>query len=375
MLIRYLQQALLIRCATTAILRLDPAGTTFTSAHLSLARCALSSRQHREVLPLLDKEMTSLPSRSGSQLEGASLVSEACPSSVYITQRAGFSEKLKIEEVQEYFVLGALIFIGVNNWGRAKLFLEHVLSTPTSNIATGYMTEAYRKWLLINLFDVGHISRVPGTISQNAVKQIRGISKPYIALVDAFTEENHSKLLAEVIAGTRIWAQDGNTGLVQRTLSDHRRRSVMRLGQVYVAVPIKTVTQRLHMSESSTKKYLEELVDSEKIHASVERSADGSVVLRFSQDSANDASAASEMQLRAQLIARTKRLKTLTESVTQADEALSKTVLYLEHEKTKRHQADRQNNAREDAEMVDPPGHQVSDEELMEEAGDNLRPW
>lgn len=302
-----------------------------------------------------------------------SLVSQRCHPCVYISQKAGFTEKLKLEDIQEYFVLGALVYVSLSRWDRALLFLEYVLSTPASNAATGYMVEAYRKWTLINLVSTGHLPRMPSTVTQNSLKQIQGVSKPYQALVDAFTKDNYAKLLAEVITGTQLWAQDGNVGLVQRMLAEYRRRSVLKLGSVFTAVPLNVVAERLRISQSSAEKYLTDLVSSGKIHAQLDRPNNNALVLRFLEDLTNSAPGISEVELRDMLVKRTNRLRHLADAIRQADEALSRMPSYLDHEKQRRSQMERQNNAKEDADMIDIAGQQASDdEELMAEAGDKF---
>ena len=50
-----------------------------------------------------------------------------------------------------------MIYMGLQNWERALLFLEIVVVAPQSNATSMIMVEAYKKWLLVGLLFKGEV--------------------------------------------------------------------------------------------------------------------------------------------------------------------------------------------------------------------------
>ena len=141
-----------------AVLRMDPSGATFTSTHLLYIRLCLEARALQEALPILDKPILSFPSQKTKNIEEHPLCASHSISSGYITQESGISTAVVVEVVYEYYLLGAMVYVGLRQWRKALTCLEHILVAPTQNMATGPMLEAYRKWVLIALLVDGKAS-------------------------------------------------------------------------------------------------------------------------------------------------------------------------------------------------------------------------
>ena len=148
----------------TAILRLDPTASCFTSTHLLFARLCLQAKAFREALPVLDCDIYHFP----SALEKSSLV-HLCPlpssdhdsSAGYITTSSGLSDRLYYQDHLTYFLYGAMLYLAMKEWNRALLFLEIVIMSPSNSTASMIQVEAYKKWVLVGLLlkgRVGHMS-------------------------------------------------------------------------------------------------------------------------------------------------------------------------------------------------------------------------
>lgn len=137
------------------MLRVDPSAGTFTTQHTHFLRFCLDGRDLRAALPILDKDIHSFP--ADAPPDDLYLCSDHYVSNTYITLNSGFTNKITVQTVMEYYLLGATIYIGLRNWSRALLFLEHVLCMPTHNAASLYMVEAYRKWTLVGLLVDGSV--------------------------------------------------------------------------------------------------------------------------------------------------------------------------------------------------------------------------
>lgn len=194
-----------------AMLRLDPSCGTLTTNHLDLVRMAVESTAYDGALPVLDRDVHSLPQKSGPP--DTFPCSDHGLSSSFITIDASLTEKLERNEVLEYYLLCAMVYIGVQDFGRAKFYLEHVLSTPTSQpgTVTGMMLEAYKKWVLVSLLVRGKTSGLPNTTNQNAVKTLRSLAKPYESIAEAFKNHDRRRLQAEVDEAQKMLTDVGNT--------------------------------------------------------------------------------------------------------------------------------------------------------------------
>ena len=154
------QSLMAIEPVRTAMLRLDPSTSTFTSTHLVLVRQCLKTRAYDLALSILDNNIFHFP--TPSEKDKGTYLPLPCArhmtSSTYITTGSGLSEKLNYRDHLMYFLYGAMIYLGLKRWDRASLFLEMVMTTPTSNTASMIQVEAYKKWILVNLLLHGHVS-------------------------------------------------------------------------------------------------------------------------------------------------------------------------------------------------------------------------
>lgn len=146
----------------TAILRLDPSSSCFTSNHLLFTRLCLECREYHAALPVLDKDIFHLPSSSlteSLQVNPPFLCSSHEFSSSFITSTSHLSENLDHTHHLRYFLFGAMIYTKLRNWTRALHFLEVVITCPTANTASMIQVEAFKKWILVNLLANGQVHK------------------------------------------------------------------------------------------------------------------------------------------------------------------------------------------------------------------------
>jgi len=191
-----------------AILRLDPTSSTFTSSHLLFLRACVESGLYRLALPILDRDIYSLPSDPVKGIDELPLCADGQLSCTYITKASGITEELKLHHVQEYYMLGAQVYTGLRNYDRARLFLELALSVPTRDNALNiYMVEAYKKLVLIGLLCQGRPYKVSGLVDQAPLKNIQSLSKPYEALAEAFRNRDVQRFHAEQDTAGSLWRE------------------------------------------------------------------------------------------------------------------------------------------------------------------------
>ncbi len=146
--------------------RLDPTTGTFTSTHLTFIQLCMETRSYAAAEPILDNYIHTLPSKLPSVvregLEYSVPCADVASSGEYIHQHSGHSDKITLVDVQEYYVLGAMAYLGLRHFKKAQQFLEHVLIVPANNVANGLMLEAYKKWILVNCLVDGAVCRMRG---------------------------------------------------------------------------------------------------------------------------------------------------------------------------------------------------------------------
>ncbi|EQL31954.1 COP9 subunit 3, variant [Blastomyces dermatitidis ER-3] len=236
----------------TAILRLDPSSSTFTSSHTTFVRLCLQSRSYLNALDILDKPICHFPTTSDKQFIKRSqllLCQQHESSTSFITAASGLPGKINHRSYLEYFLYGAMVYMGLKKWDDAIHFLEIVISAPTTNSVSIIMVEAYKKWVLVCLIEKGKPLPMPKTVTPFTAKAYRSLAKPYEALADIFKSGNVSRLLAEIAAGEAVWlnlraslihASDSSTPTVLRFTS-----STANLGHLLeVKFSADLVTQR-----------------------------------------------------------------------------------------------------------------------------------
>lgn len=141
--------------------RLDPTTGTFTSVHVSFIHLCLETRSYAAAEPILDNYIHTLPAKIPSAvregLEYSVPCADVASSGEYIHQNSGHTDRVGLADIQEYYVLGAMAYLGLRQFKKAKHFVEHVLVVPSANTANGLMLEAYKKWVLLSCLVGGKV--------------------------------------------------------------------------------------------------------------------------------------------------------------------------------------------------------------------------
>lgn len=311
----------------TAILRMDPTGATYTSNHLLFTQVCLSLGLPRQALPLLDNDIYCLPADPTRGIDEQLLCADHELSCGYITTTSGISDKITVAEIQEYYLLGAFVYIGVRNYERARLFLEMVLSVPTTNSAVNpYMIEAYKKLQILGLLAQGSPFPSSHLMDQSTAKTIQSLSKPYDALVEAFKNRDLQKFHAELDVADKTWEKDGNLGIVTEAAEALRRFRVIDLASTYAALPVDRVATHLSLSPEATLQLLNNMIALGHVQASISTSDGGASILRFRAQQKHAVDATEEA-----VAAQVKKIEALSAFVKEADRRLALTKEYVDY--------------------------------------------
>jgi len=280
----------------------------------------------RQALPLLDNDIYCLPADPTRGIDERLLCADHELSCGYITTTSGITDKITVAEIQEYYLLGAFVYIGVRNYERARLFLEMVLSVPTTNSAVNpYMVEAYKKLQILGLLAQGNPFPSSHLMDQASAKVIQSLSKPYDALVEAFKNRDLQKFHAEIDVADKVWEKDGNLGIVTEAAEALRRFRVIDLASTYAALPVDRVATHLSLSPQATLQLLNNMITLGHVQASIS-SSDGASILRFQAQQKHVADATEEA-----VAAQVKKIEALSAFVKEADRRLALTKEYMDY--------------------------------------------
>lgn len=313
---------------STAMLRLDPSGGTFTSNHLRLVRSSLELASPSQALPILDKDIYAFPQKPPKNVPDELINEESDFSNNFIIENSGFAGKIKLEHVLEYYLLGAHVYIGVRNYSRARLFLEYLLLTPSpAHACSAFQMEAYKKWILLGLLTEGRRFPLPRTNDQQVLKSIRATSKAYEALAEDFEKRDYRKFGAEASLGFEVWQDDGNMRLVKEVGDALFRFRVIDLQKTYAALPVSRVATLLNLP-GDAQQTLSDMIRAGQLNASITPSSIGDAVLRFHPTSSTASSSQNDS-----LEAQTKRIENLVAFIKEADHRLRLSNEYVTYER------------------------------------------
>jgi COP9 signalosome complex subunit 3 len=214
------------------------------------------------------------------------LCSETDSSAIYLNPDFGLTQKLSSRDYLEYHLYGAMIYMGLKQWENAMSFLEIVLLAPTSTATSVIMVEAYKKWVLVGLLMNGRAPSLPHGANNNVLRNIRALARPYDCLVEAFASSSLVRVKGDLEEGQSFWLNDCNFGLVLQVYDAFRKFSVLRLANIYAALPLTEVARRTSPDASDlveTASYVASLIASGDLKASLNGSPDppAPATLRF----------------------------------------------------------------------------------------------
>jgi COP9 signalosome complex subunit 3 len=252
-------------------------------------RLCLHGKAFQDALPILERPIYHIPAnvdKSTAARATKYLCSPLESSLVYLNPDYGLTQKLNSRDYLEYHLYGAMIYMSLKQWEKAMSFLEIVLSTPAATTTSAIMVEAYKKWVLVGLLLNGKAPLIPKGANKNVIRNIRALARPYDCLVEAFTSAKLVRLKGEVEEGQSFWLGDCNFGLVVQVYDAFRKFAVLRLANIYAALPLTEVARRTSPDSSDlveAASYISTLIAAGDLKATLTQSQDPAVpaTLRF----------------------------------------------------------------------------------------------
>lgn len=358
------------------ILRLDPTSSTLSMTHYQYLQLCMAARAYAEAISILDRPIYHIPTQESTKTLEKRLGKYRCSigesSLPTFSPQTGLAGKITSRIYLEYFLLGAICYIGTEQWTKAKTFLEVVLVHPTvGNAVSLIMVDAYKKWLLVGLLIDGKGSSSPKAMSGNAGKYMRALAKPYDCVVDAFRSHKEERLRGEIQEGLEEWNKDGNYGLMREVYTAFRKFEVIRLSKTFAALPVEEVAARTSATPQDAQEtfiYLNILIANGDLQARITPSQKGGLgTVRFSS---SDTSQKTEEDIEKELAVRAFELKSLLKYIADYDHQLEVNKDYLDFllKAKKARDQDKKATANSGSKPIGlPPGPSDMDEDMMDD--------
>ncbi|KAI0885654.1 uncharacterized protein GGS22DRAFT_131988 [Annulohypoxylon maeteangense] len=286
---QYLPPSAAVEALATAILRLDPTGSLLTTSHIILTKLAYSTNIIEPSLPVIDKDIVFFPGMANYG-EPKYLCDLTLPPPAYLSRETGLTGTLKPSLVLEYDLLRGMMYCSERNWTKAFDAFEQVVSFPTREGGTSkIMIDAYKKWVLVSLLSKGKLDEPQSYTGVAASKLYGNLGKPYQAVAILFVTDNVQALKTEVEKNNQLWAEDGNTGLIQEVLAAYQKWRVLGLEQIYSKVSLPEIRQQTTSAETGKvlekdediETLIQNMIISGMLNGVIEKNDDGTSFLTF----------------------------------------------------------------------------------------------
>ncbi|UNI20581.1 hypothetical protein JDV02_006654 [Purpureocillium takamizusanense] len=227
-----------VEVATTALLRIDPDGSTFTPLHHSLAANAFATNAVEPALRLLGADILFFPGMLNSK-DSQPLCDPDVPTPAFMPSATARSGPITSARVLEYGLLCGMAYMERRDWAKARAALERVITHPCKDRgASAIMVAAHKKWLLVGLMHEGKAPSLPAHTPQGAQNAYQLLNKRYISFAALFDTSNSAALKEEFETSQDIWSSDSNAELVAETMTAYPKWQIINLRKVYLRVSI-----------------------------------------------------------------------------------------------------------------------------------------
>ncbi|KAI0019351.1 hypothetical protein F4780DRAFT_747309 [Xylariomycetidae sp. FL0641] len=329
-----------VEALATAILRLDPSGSILTSSHVLLAKLAYQTDNIQRARKVMDKNIVFYPGMAG-QRPPQLLCDMALPPPAYISHQTGLTTVLTSTHVLEYDLLCGMSYCATREWAKARAAFERGLTFPTrEGGCSKIMVEAYKKWVLTSLLAKGRLTDPPSYTGGMANKAFGTLGKHYTAVAALFETDNVEGLRQETENNRNIWAEDGNSGLVQEVLAAYQKWRVLGLQDIYTKISISEIRSQTTSgetgvplpSDADAEMLVQNMIIEGMLSGVLEKNDDGVVFLTFLPSTAHRAAAQlSEQEFAAELARAALRIKQLAPVFAATNARLGASRDYIKH--------------------------------------------
>ncbi|TQV93939.1 COP9 subunit 3 [Cordyceps javanica] len=228
----------------TAILRIDPTGSLFTSTHFLLAKLAVESNIFEPAIVIFDKEITRYPVMSSNReareaRDSRPLCDPHLNPAAYISTATGLTDNFKSGSVLEYNFLRSLAYSSLRDWDKAFAALEQVITHPVKDRGVSkIMSECHKRWILVGLLKSGKVPTLPSYTAVHPTTTYNSLSADYKELASLFVSTRAKDLKEWVEKREGVWHEDGTASLVAEALSAYQKWQIINLRKIFTEISI-----------------------------------------------------------------------------------------------------------------------------------------
>lgn len=306
-----------------------------TPTHINLAKLAYNTDNIEPALIVMDKNIVFYPGMANPK-KPEYLSDMSLPPPAYISENTGLTTGLKSPAILEYDLLRGLMYCSKRNWPKALAAFERLITYPTRDQGVSkIMSEAYKKWVLVNLLCHGKSTSPPTGTGAGANKAYGAIGKLYKELATVFETENATDLKDKANASAKEWLDDGNTGLVREVVSAYQEWQIINLQHIYTKISIAEIRQQTRSAQTGeilakdddVVALIQNMIISGTLKGVVEKNDNGVAFLSFLPAS----TALSEIDFAREIAGSASQLKTLEPVFKATNERLGTSKEYVKH--------------------------------------------
>ncbi|KAI5776631.1 hypothetical protein EDC01DRAFT_681752 [Geopyxis carbonaria] len=207
-----------------AILRSNP--EEFSFLHSLFAQMCLKAKCFRQAITILDIDVVDFPSSKSKDPDFT-----------------GKGTEITYQTVLNYYLYGAILYMGLKNWRRALDFLSYVVVAPGNSCST-IQVEAYKKYVLAGLMLDGKSPALPKYTPSAAMRAYNALGKPYQAFANAFKSSDAHQFRQEIALTADEFKKDGNTGLAAQCINAFRIQKIIALQDTYVTLSVDEIAKK-----------------------------------------------------------------------------------------------------------------------------------
>lgn len=148
----------------------------------------------------------------------------------------------------------------MKNFKQALYFFEVCITTPALAMSH-IMLEAYKKYILVSIIELGKAQSVPKCASQVIGRFMKPLSHAYHDLSTAYATGSSDELRNVALKHQDQFERDKNFGLVKQVASSLYRKNIKRLTKTFLTLSLADVASRVQLSSpAEAEKYIFKMV-------------------------------------------------------------------------------------------------------------------
>ncbi|KAG0056676.1 COP9 signalosome complex subunit 3 [Gryganskiella cystojenkinii] len=249
------QPVVAIRPLATFIQRIQSSPGQLTMLHPLLAKTCLLAQSFKDILPILDSDITDVDPRETN---------------------------INYKDILLHHYYGGMIYAYHKNFERALEFFRLAVSAP-ADVTSAIQIESYKKYVLTSLLHHGKVLPLPKYTATPVVKALKLHCSAYSDFAAAYEKKSNTAIKTELEKIKSQLVKDRTYGLAKQCMEALHRRNIQDLTRTYLTLSIEDITSVIGLgADPEGPKYVEgiivQMIDSGAIFARISHEHEGGMV-------------------------------------------------------------------------------------------------